>query len=56
MKFRKVNGKNEWKAQNGCRIFVNFWGNYTVNKGTFFEFADSLEEAKKIASTDYRFK
>lgn len=57
MKFRKVNGKKEWKAKNGCRIYLNFWNTqYVVNKGTFFEFVDSLEEAKKIAETDFRFQ
>ena len=57
MKFRKVKGKQTWIGENKeTSITYNpIFEDYQVNKRTFFAFAKTLEEAKKIANTDYRF-
>lgn len=56
IKFRKVKNEQIWKAANGTTIQYNiFFKQYVVNRGTFFESASTLEQAKEIASTDYRF-
>lgn len=57
MKWRKTKNKQEWKNEKGVRIVYNiFFKHYQIEKCTLFAFADTLEEAKKIAETDYRFK
>ena len=54
--FRKVKNEQIWKAANGTTIRYNpFFELFDVNRGTFFASAKTLQEAKKIASTDLRF-
>ena len=56
LKFRKVRNEKRWIAQNGTTIQWNvFFNHYQINKKTMFAFADTLEEAKKIAKNDFRF-
>lgn len=56
IKFRKVKNERTWKAANGTTIQYNiFFEQYVVNRGTFFESASTLAQAKEIANTDYRF-
>lgn len=58
MKFRKVKGEQTWIGENK-KTFITydpFFKQYCVNKKTFFAFAKTLEEAKYIANTDYRFR
>jgi len=50
MKFRKVRNEEMWIAQNGTTIRYNhFFGQYDINRGTFFEFAKTLNEAMDVA-------
>ena len=58
MKFRKVKGEPIWIGENGKTsiTYNSAFGDYQVNKNTFFAFAKTLEEAKTIANTDYRFR
>ena len=56
MKWRKTRNKKEWQNENGVKIRYNsVFNHYSVEKRTFFAFADTLEDAKRIAVTDYRF-
>lgn len=56
VKFTKVRNKDIWKASTGAEIRYNiFFKHYFVEKSTRFAFAKTLEEAKTIVETDYRF-
>lgn len=56
MKFKKVRNQKTWKAENDTVIRYNYAvEKYSVERKTFFAFADTLAEAKKIATTDSRF-
>lgn len=58
MKFRKVRGKQTWIGENKetSITYDTVFEKYQVNKKTFFASATTLEEAKHIANTDFRFR
>jgi len=57
MKWRKTRNKQEWKSNTGVRIVWNvFFQIYQIERGTFFGYAKTLEEAKRVVETDYHFQ
>ena len=57
VKWRKTRNKQEWKSNTGVRIVWNvFFQVYQIERRTFFGHAKTLEEAKRVAETDYHFQ
>lgn len=57
MKWRKTRNKQEWKSNTGVRIVWNvFFQIYQIERGTFFGYAKTLEEAKRVVETDCHFQ
>ena len=55
MKFIKVRGKDRWRAKNGTEIWETPSGEYDIYRGCEYAWADTLDDAKELASHSPRF-